>query len=352
MDQRLLKLLQSPISAIAAMLIASGGLILAASNLKDNERTPETKTVSAVGTLSDISTSTSTVTSSAASSSVTKETITTTSSTSSATTTTTTTTTSSTTSTTTTTEPPAEPETEQPAEDVPHSSGPVMPEVYTGVSPNSSYYQERLAVAGDSIAYGYNVYGYIPYEHNLAQESVSMWNLNYFSFNGLGLVDAVAQMRPSLLLMSLGMNDVNMNSPETFASTYTGVIYQILERCPEISIVVSGITPVADGIAYTTNDTIRSYNSALENAVAAMNDDRVYYFDAYSVLADGSTLALRSDCSSGDGIHISSASYSEMLTAMFSYLDSTPVLDRIRAAEGQPAEEEPQQQTEEIANVQ
>ena len=53
------------------------------------------------------------------------------------------------------------------------------PTVYAGTSPNSSFYQERMAVAGDSLALGFNFYGFIPDMHNIATESVSMWNLDY-----------------------------------------------------------------------------------------------------------------------------------------------------------------------------
>lgn len=202
------------------------------------------------------------------------------------------------------------------------------PRIYAGDSPNSQYYQERLAIAGDSIAYGFNFYGYIPDIHNIATESVSMWNFDHFTFNygagDIGLIDAIDYIHPKLLYMSLGMNDVNMNYPDSFTAKYTEVIYQILERVPDINIVVAGITPVTAECDYISNDIIREYNYALEAAVIEIDSPRVCYFDAYSIVCDES-LDLRYECTSGDGIHLEPYCYADILTALFNYLDTTSI---------------------------
>lgn len=201
----------------------------------------------------------------------------------------------------------------------------LSPYINAGYSPNSDFYQQHLSIAGDSIAYGFNAYGFIPYEHNYAQESVSMWNLNGFTFcGGCGLVEAIGYNQPSLLYMSIGMNDVNMNSPEIYANQYASVISDIRSCSPDTVIVVAGISPVGAESMYTTNDIIRSYNSALQSAVEGMKSDHVYYFDAYSVLCD-EYLNLRYDCSGGDGIHLQTHCYEDLLTALFNFLDTTKV---------------------------
>ncbi|MCM1506873.1 MAG: SGNH/GDSL hydrolase family protein [Ruminococcus flavefaciens] len=205
---------------------------------------------------------------------------------------------------------------------------------YIGDSPNSSFYQERLAVAGDSIAYGFNAYGYIPVSQNIATESVSMWNLDYFTFStGLGLVDTVAYVNPSILYMSLGMNDVNNSTAEEFAERYKSTIYEIRNRVPDINIVVAGITPVSDDSDFVSNYTIQAFNMALENMVAEINSNHVYYFDAYSVVADPVTNALRPECTGGDGIHLVSSCYYDFLNGLYNMLDETPVKANIENAE-------------------
>ena len=215
----------------------------------------------------------------------------------------------------------------------------MSPYLYAGESPNSSFYQERLAVAGDSIASGYQIYGYIPYEHSIAKESVGLWNLGRNTFNfgygDMGMVDSVAYMQPELLMISIGMNDLPMNDHGWFAGLYSSLLDQILAAAPDVNIVCAGITPVADHVTYSTNENIRNYNAAVEALVAEMDSPQVYYFDAYSVLADSNTLALSPGYSGGDGIHITSGSYNDMLTALFNFLDTTPVMDNILASEAE-----------------
>lgn len=212
-------------------------------------------------------------------------------------------------------------------------SGNVSQYISAGTSPNSDFYQQRIAIAGDSIAYGFNAYGFVPYERNMAQESVSMWNLDYFTFcGGYGLVDAVSYVSPKLLYMSLGMNDVNMNDSYAFSSKYKSVIEQIMSRCPDTNIVVAGITPIGYESSFTSNERIREYNSALENAVNSIGSSRVYYFDAYSVVSDEYGM-LRYDCSGGDGIHLQTHCYSDFLNTLFNFLDDTNVKEQIEKSE-------------------
>lgn len=227
-----------------------------------------------------------------------------------------------------TTRPPEEP-TEPVTTTAPPTAG-----SYVGNSPNSDFYQSRLAIAGDSIAYGFNAYGYIPNERNIATESVSMWNLDYFTFStGMGLVDTVEYINPAILYMSMGMNDVNMSTPEEYAERYKSTIYEIRNRVPDIHIIVAGITPVTSVSGFVSNETIRAFNTALENMVSEISSNHVYYFDAYSVVADPDTLELRSECTGGDGIHLVSTCYYDFLNALYDKLDETPVKSHIEKAE-------------------
>ncbi len=207
---------------------------------------------------------------------------------------------------------------------------------YIGDSPNSQFYQERLAIAGDSIAYGFDAYGYISPSKNIATESVSMWNRDYFTFNtGLGLVDSIAYINPSIVYMSIGMNDVNNSTPEEFAQKYKETIYEIRNKVPNINIIVAAITPVSADSDFTSNYTIQLFNSALENMVEEINSNYVYYFDAYSVVADPATNSLPPECSGGDGIHLVSSCYYNFLNELFNMLDETSVKSNIEEAESQ-----------------
>lgn len=203
----------------------------------------------------------------------------------------------------------------------------------TGSSPNSAFYQQNIVIAGDSIATGFSLFGFVPSNHSLSLGSLSMSNIDWYypQNKGVSFVDGVMTVQPKLLYMSMGMNDVNMTTPEKYAEKYISVINQILSKTSNATIVAAGITPVTDGIRYTNNARIRSFNAALSNAVKGMNSDRVYYFDAYSVLADPATLGLRQGYSSGDGIHLATNCYSQLLSALYNMLDTTNALQNMQS---------------------
>ena len=208
----------------------------------------------------------------------------------------------------------------------------LAPDRYVGTSPNSAFYQERLFTTGDSITLGLRYYGFIPREHCIAGDSVSMWNLAHFTFpmgdEELELVDAVACSKPRLLYMWLGMNDVNLNSPKKFVKRYREVIDEIRERVPGVIIIVAAITPVGSGCRVVKNSIIRDYNAALIEMVKRTDSPDVYFFDAYSVICDDK-LELTSGYSSGDGIHLYIPCYTDIMTALFDYLDTTDVKTKL-----------------------
>ena len=206
-------------------------------------------------------------------------------------------------------------------------------------SPNTSFYQDHLYVAGDSICHGFNVFGFVPEQHCITQGSVSMWNRDYFDFDTpygtYKLVDAIAAMNPKLLYMSLGMNDVNMGDPQAYADKYAETALDILGRVPDINIVIASITPIDATVTnFTSNDTIRSYNAALKDKITGLNNDRIFFFDAYSVIVDPATQSMRAGGTSGDGIHLSTECYTDFLNALYMFLDNTDVMSNIQAAEG------------------
>lgn len=202
----------------------------------------------------------------------------------------------------------------------------IQPTVTVGQSPNSSFYQERLAVAGDSLALGMNYYGFIPDMHSITGQSVSLWNLDYFTFDmgggEMGMVDAIDYVHPRLLYMAVGMNDVNLNYPDTYVERYRQVIDEIMRRMPDINIVVAAITPVCSYCNVVRNDIIRDYNAALAAMVEDMDSQQVVFFDVYSLLCD-EALDLREDYTSGDGMHLYIPCYTDILTALFDFLDTT-----------------------------
>lgn len=206
--------------------------------------------------------------------------------------------------------------------------------ISAGESPNSSYYQDRLTIIGDSIAYGFNAYGYIPYEHNIAKESLAVWNMDsyFFDIDGYyaGVIDTADYVNAPLYFISIGMNDIYGCSPDEYGTSMLSIAQQVLERVPTATIIVGAITPIADWNGYTTNDTIRSFNYSLQNSIENAGNPQILFFDTYSVLADPYTLALSDDHSGGDGMHLSGYSYSYILNCLFNFLDFADVTNQIQ----------------------
>ncbi len=200
-------------------------------------------------------------------------------------------------------------------------------------SSNVKFYQDRVYVAGDSIAYGFCAYGYIPYDHNIAQGSLAMRNhtsYGWFNVNGrqMRCLEAVFAKQPRLLYVSMGMNDVNLTSAQTYASNYVSFLRQVRAKLPNCIIVAANITPIASSSGFTSIYNIRNSNVAMQNAVKAMNDPNIILFDAYSVVSAGGTY-MANGYSAGDGIHLQGHVYQKLLNRLAVVLDSYGVKERL-----------------------
>lgn len=207
-------------------------------------------------------------------------------------------------------------------------------------SANVKFYQDRVYVAGDSVAYGFCAYGYIPYEHNIAQGSLAMRNYTsygWFDVNGRSMrcMDAIAVKQPRLLYVSMGMNDINITSAQTYASNYVGFLKQVRAKVPNCIIVAANITPTGVarqtysslGPAFTVTN-IRNCNAAMINAVKAMNDPNVILFDAYSVVSAGGVY-MASGYGAGDQLHLAGHVYQKLLNRLAVVLDQYGVKERL-----------------------
>ncbi len=204
-----------------------------------------------------------------------------------------------------------------------------------GDSPNIQYYQDRIVIIGDSIAYGFNAYGYIPYEHNIAKESLAVWNMSSYTFDlgggPMGVFDAAGYVNSPLYFISIGMNDLYSYSPDDYAWAMRGIAEEVLARVPDAIIVIGAITPVSQGNYYTTNETIQAFNYSLEYVINDMNSPQVKFFNTYAVLADPNTQALGEGFGGADGLHLNGSSYSYVLSCLFSFLDLTGAADQMAA---------------------
>ncbi len=200
-------------------------------------------------------------------------------------------------------------------------------------SSNVQFYQDRMVVAGDSIAFGFCSYGFVPYEHNLAQGSLAMRNYKeygWFNVNGsqMRVMDAIYTVKPRLLYVSMGMNDVNITNAQTYANNYVRFIKEVRSRLPGCIIVAANITPIASTSSFTNINNIINCNNAMIKAVTALGDPNTILFDAYSVVSGGGKY-MSSGYSAGDGIHLSRVVYPKLLNALAIRLDQYDVRSRL-----------------------
>ncbi len=197
-------------------------------------------------------------------------------------------------------------------------------------------YAEKITVVGDSIAYGFNAYGYISDEQNLAQGSVAIRNIHDFTFTCDGvemdILDALEKTKPTYIYMSMGMNDVNMTTAEEYGAAYKEAITSIQEICPDSNLIVAGITPIAADCDFTDNAEIRNFNDVLKEVVTDFDSPNIVYFDAYSVIADPETEDMRLEYSGGDGIHLTGQSYEDLLNAVYEVMDTMPIPETVMEA--------------------
>ncbi len=203
-------------------------------------------------------------------------------------------------------------------------------------SSNVKFYQNKLVVVGDSIAYGFCAYGYIPYEHNIAKGSMAMRNYtdtSLFTFNPTGTymscMNAISAVKPQILYVSMGMNDVNITNAQTYANNYVGFLKKVRANVPNCIIVAANITPVAQWSKFTSINNIRNCNAAMNNAVKALNDPNIILFDAYSVVSAGGLYAPSGYISDTQGVHLNGHVYQKLLDRLAVVLDQYGVKQRL-----------------------
>ena len=202
-------------------------------------------------------------------------------------------------------------------------------------SANVELYKKNLVVAGDSIAYGFCAYGYIPYEHNIAKGSMAMRNYtdtSLFTFDPTGTrlscMDAIAAVKPKLLYVSMGMNDINITNAQTYANNYVGFLKKVRARVPGCIIVAANITPTEAKRTDFSVVKIKNCNNLMQSAVQAMNDPNIILFDAYSVVSAGGTY-MAGGYGAGDGLHLAGFVYQRLLNALAVRLDQYGVSSKL-----------------------
>lgn len=193
------------------------------------------------------------------------------------------------------------------------------------VAPSISYsqYMEETYFIGDSRTNRMVMYGYVARSRAFALNGINHSDACTRRFVDLGdgrllsMAEAVAQVKPVRMVVSLGINGLSFMSESGFMNTYEEFLNGLRQASPDTILVVQAILPVS--AAYEskdprmTNEKIDRYNEKLRTITQACGGR---FLDTSAVLKDeNGDLAARFD--SGDGLHYNKTAYK----VLFGYIE-------------------------------
>lgn len=249
--------------------------------------------------------------------------ITTTSATTTTTTqTTTTTTTTETTTTTTETSQSAVTIGELPLYGSAETTAAPEPDAYGLTAEDYAFLSDTVFV-GDSICSGLRVYGILPNDNVVAKGCVAARNIFEYTFdvrgNEIGVAYAMSVLQPRYVVFSMGMNDINMTSPEVYCENYDNLMQTIRSVLPDTVFYVASITPIAADSEFSSNERIDLFNATIKEH---LNGTGSGFVDVATGLKTWGN-ALDPVYSGGDGIHLAPDAYYVYLNQLCDQLVDT-----------------------------
>lgn len=165
-------------------------------------------------------------------------------------------------------------------------------------------------LVGDSICSGFAEYGIVPREHVAAKGNLGSRSFFDYTFKFRGKEDQTYEQvlkagKPRYVLLSMGMNDVNMVYEETYCENYRGVIQATLDGS-DADVFVAAITPVCS--KFCANSVIDSFNDYMRRFIETEFPERVHFVDFGQYLKNDEG-KLRTCLHSGDGVHLAPYCY-------------------------------------------
>lgn len=137
----------------------------------------------------------------------------------------------------------------------------------------------------------------------------------------LPILEVLAQKQYGKVYISLGVNELGYNAPQSFAETYGKLIDAVRDCQEDAKIYVQAIIPVNTTDCknnqqpyYVTNDNIVPYNETL----AAMAQEKKVYFVNVAEVMEGEDGELEDDLSA-DGVHFKKAGYQRWLDYLITH---------------------------------
>lgn len=185
-------------------------------------------------------------------------------------------------------------------------------------------FADKALFVGDSICLGFMRYNVIKPKNVFAVGSVGARNFfdMEFQYYGkpTGYDEVLEQTGPESVILSMGMNDVNMTSAQEYCENYRKIIDYTLEHS-NANVYVSAITPINSNFA--EHSRIDAFNLAMKNYIKENLGQRVAFVDFGYLLKNGDNM-LSNGLDSGDGIHLAPECY---YIAMLEICDQLGIAD-------------------------
>lgn len=162
---------------------------------------------------------------------------------------------------------------------------------------------------GDSICSGLRVYGILPDDNVVAKGCVAARNIFEYQFecrgSELSAPYALSVLKPRYVVFSMGMNDVNMTSPEVYCQNYDYVLKTIRSVLPDSMFFVASVTPITADSVFSTNQKIDKLNQTIREHLYGTSTG---FVDVTSGLKSWNG-GLNPIYNGGDGVHLAPAAY-------------------------------------------
>lgn len=174
---------------------------------------------------------------------------------------------------------------------------------------------KRIAILGDSVASGFEVYNILRH----GEKSYAAVSRSVATVVSQDLSTCIAY-KPDQVYIMVGTNDcVGNSSTRTLRRSmrpYKRMLRRLVSANPDIEIVLMGIGPTRN-CERVTNSTVNRFNRLVKSLTGQKGD--IHYFNTPSYLRDSSG-SLSADYAGADGIHWTPAAYRKVYNKLLKFV--------------------------------
>lgn len=200
--------------------------------------------------------------------------------------------------------------------------------IYYALYKNEKEFAAKSLFVGDSICKGLMTYSVVDAKNVFATGSVATRNFfeaNFFYYGkNRQFLDVLTENKPKFVLFSMGMNDVNMISPQQYCKNYSTIISTVLDNS-NAEVIICAITPICS--SFTPDGRIDEFNATTKAYIEKNYKERVHFVDFTEPLKNKEG-RLKSYFSGGDGVHLAPEAYYAAFHELYSIVSVTDYFNK------------------------